>query len=825
MHSIVALFLGAGLNEERAFWMMVTIVEQLCERGFYASSAGTRVEVAVGSVRGLANKSLSQSHGDGTPGCSPTSRRDSSSTPSVRPALGTPRTSRATSAYHDISVMLQETEVAVQLLKLSWPVLQPATATASQGKQRSSIFKAPGWRSSKSAEDTASAGLPSGNPAGIRAVAEGIRMISPSVLIPLFVGCVPLAVTLIIWDDLFNVRRDSNGRLLSGGSVTLLQAFVTLLDMQYKSFEAICTSRRPESTRIYAMLSANLAQIDPVEFRTAFESIKASVTADRIEECRNQARKILTFEAERRRRTVRLQNVMARFNAWARHYPTAGQQYQREFGGHLSHLGEAQDDKAPAFAVMQTAPSTRGSPTSGIAEEDADPPFNLIDGKLQKLGRSTMKWKGCQCQLSVKHLLVTQGRTSKPIEIRRVVQVMGGMAAFEIFEDAATDTVFGLEAGSEGDGLHSGNVASRRGGHADLKWHTFRALPGSSVWVWKKWLRELLKMEWGEDFFHEEFDDDIEQWVFYNSETHNTERLSQLRGGSARDPSAGPIGLSARKSGSSPHLRPQNTTTPASSPGSPLGRSQTAPLGSQMAALSLNTSRSRSGSGSSSPSGKSQRPAAPPPPSNEGETWHDAETGVASPPSSSQAHSPQPSAGLLCPFCKFVFDSKPELKKHVVGCTGTPPMMSSLLLPSASLSSPITSNHSAPPQRSASLAGTPGANVGGRASVPRRSGSLPAGVTTSASAGADSSSTGAANAQGAGDLPLDITGLSSQSEIRAAKERQVVENTFRSQFRTHSDGDFVTSAQAVTDTKSPNAANAGGKDGESDDEWQPELLE
>ena len=48
MHSIVALLLGAGLSEERAFWVMATIVERLCERGFYASSAGKRVQVSYG---------------------------------------------------------------------------------------------------------------------------------------------------------------------------------------------------------------------------------------------------------------------------------------------------------------------------------------------------------------------------------------------------------------------------------------------------------------------------------------------------------------------------------------------------------------------------------------------------------------------------------------------------------------------------------------------------------------------------------------------------------------------------------------------------------
>jgi len=105
----------------------------------------------------------------------------------------------------------------------------------------------------------------------------------------------------------------------------------------------------------------------------------------------------------------------------------------------------------------------------------------MVEAKLQKLGRSTMKWKACQCQLGLQNLQVTQGRVTKPIVIRRIVQVMGGMAAFEIFEDATTDTVFGLEAvGSDsGDGTDA------------LKWHTFRALPGHSIWVWKKWLREV----------------------------------------------------------------------------------------------------------------------------------------------------------------------------------------------------------------------------------------------------------------------------------------------------------------------------------------------
>jgi len=332
MHSIVALFLGAGLSEEKAFWLMVTIVENLCERGFYASNAGSRAGAVGNSMSGLPSVRK------------PGARRDSCSVPSEKHPDAKPRKSRATSAYHDISVMLQETEVAIQLLKRTWPILQEPHPTESS-KKSPRLRR----RGSKSGQPEPTSPY---SPAGALAATEGIQMISPSVLIPLFVGSVPLAVTLAIWDDLFHAQRDSSGKLIGGGSVTLLQAFVTILDMQYKDFEAICTSRRPESTRVYAMLAANLSQIDPHEFLSKFEINKATLTADIIDQCRVEARKILTLQAERRRRTVRMQNVMVQFGDWAADYTKAAKQYKREFGGYLSHLSDAQEDKAQSFKVL-----------------------------------------------------------------------------------------------------------------------------------------------------------------------------------------------------------------------------------------------------------------------------------------------------------------------------------------------------------------------------------------------------------------------------------------------------------------------------------------
>jgi len=280
---------------------------------------------------------------------------------------------------------------------------------------------------------------------------------------------------------------------------------------------------------------------------------------------------------------------------------------------------------------------------------------------------------------------------------------------------------------------------------------------------------KLLKMEWGEDFFHEEFDDDIENWVFYNSETYNSERLRKLRGGGG----GGDKGKNS--SSNSPNLKPMSQTGPFNPStvkrSSPLARSNTAPLSGQLSKLSpKNGGSSNIGRLSSSPGGvvpsasqpvssKPKRPAAPRPPEDDDPDDADSEW----------CDVRAPSAGLLCPFCKSIFASKTDLKKHVVECmTGgnTTPQRSASLNPS--------DLPHARPRRSVD---------NGRA-VPKRAGSLPAGSHAAGVGGLAGVTNGTAiGPKGRGvvpgtpstpdtDLPLDITGLRTQSAIRAAKERQ-----------------------------------------------------